>query len=36
MESKGFSTDGLRSFFNIKKDTTFYIVSPTAEDIRGF
>ena len=35
MESKGFSTDGLRSFFNIKKDTTFYIVSPTAEDIRG-
>ena len=35
MESKGFSTDGLRSFFNIKKDTTFYIVSQTAEDIRG-
>lgn len=35
MESKGFSTDGLRSFFSIKKDATFYVVSPTAEDIRG-
>ena len=35
MESKGFTTDGLRSFFNIKKDTTYYIAAPTAEDIRG-
>jgi len=35
MESKGFSTDGLRSFFNIRKDTTYYIAAPTAEDIRG-
>ncbi len=35
MESKGFSTEGLRSFFNVKKDTTYFIVAPTAEDIRG-
>ena len=35
MESKSFSTEGLRSFFNISKDTTYYIASPTAEDIRG-
>lgn len=35
MESKGFSTDGLRSFYNVKNDTTYYIVAPTAEDIRG-
>ena len=35
MESKGFSTDGLRSFVNINTDTTYFIVAPTAEDIRG-
>lgn len=35
MESKGFSVEGLRSFINAKKDATFYITSPTAEDIRG-
>jgi len=35
MENKVFSTDGLRSFFNIKKDTTYYITAPTAENIRG-
>ena len=35
MESKTFSTEGLRSFLNVKKDTTYFIVPPTAEDIRG-
>lgn len=35
MENRIFSTDGLRSFFNIRKDTTYYIAPPTAEDIRG-
>jgi hypothetical protein len=35
MDNKDFSTDGLRSFHNANKDTDYYIVSPTAEDIRG-
>lgn len=35
MENKEFSTDGLRTFFNTNTDTNYYIVSPTAEDIRG-
>jgi len=35
MDKKEFSTDGLRSFFNTRKETTYYIISPSAEDIRG-
>ncbi len=35
MESKDFSTDGLRTFFNANTEDNYYIVSPTAEDIRG-
>lgn len=35
MENKEFSTDGLRTFFNTITEANYYIVSPTAEDIRG-
>lgn len=35
MDKKEFSTEGVRTFFNTNKDTNYYIVSPTAEDIRG-
>ena len=35
MENKEFSTDGLRTFFNANTEDNYYIVSPTAEDIRG-
>jgi hypothetical protein len=35
MENKEFSKEDLRSFFNANTETTYYIVSPTAEDIRG-
>jgi len=35
MENKEFSIDGLRTFFNANTEDNYYIVSPTAEDIRG-
>jgi len=35
MEKIEFSTDGLRKFFNANTEDNYYIVSPTAEDIRG-
>ena len=34
MENKEFNTEGLRNFYNASKDATFYLVMPTAEDIR--
>ncbi len=35
MENKEFSTEGLRKFFNAVTEKNYYIISPTAEDIRG-
>ena len=35
MENKAFSTEGLRSFTGRDGETTYYIVAPTADDIRG-
>lgn len=35
MEKKEFTTEGLRTFFNARTESNYYIVSPTAEDIRG-
>ena len=35
MENKEFSTEGLRSFTGRDGETTYFIVAPTAEDIRG-
>lgn len=35
MENKEFTTEGLRTFLNNNTESNYYIVSPTAEDIRG-
>lgn len=35
MSNKEFNTEGLRSFVGMDGETTYYIVAPTAEDIRG-
>jgi len=35
MSEQEFNTEGLRSFLGIDGDATYYIVAPTAEDIRG-
>ncbi len=35
MADKEFNTEGLRTFFNVITEKNYYIISPTAEDIRG-
>jgi hypothetical protein len=35
MEKQEFNTEGLREFLGIDEDTKYYVVAPTAEDIRG-